>query len=137
MLNSVEPTPAQALSLSTCPLTELSSAVHLAISSIGVGARSRFGARKVFVSAVLEALAHAGHTVDSEVVKLRLVDAHRRGLLSLVRADLIAAMPVDVVIASEIQDRWSTFHFVVDVVARDPWETPAPAQCTVPAAEVA
>ena len=120
MLNSVEPV--AVLNLSTCPLPALASAVHLTVSKLGDGDRIRFGTRKVFVSAVFEALSRAGHAVDVEVVKPRLVDANRRGLLSLARADLVAAMPFDLVKASEIEDRWSTFHFVVDVGARDPWE---------------
>jgi hypothetical protein len=47
-------------------------------------------------------------------VKRRLLDAHRNDLLSLARADLVGAMDRDAVSASEIRDRGTSFHFVLD-----------------------
>lgn len=109
--------------LTTCSLAKFAAAVHRAIALIGNDERDRYGARKVFVSAIFRQLARAGHDVGSlDSFKARLVSANCAGLLSLARADLVGAMPRMTVAASEIAHLGSTFHFVVDASARDPWE---------------
>jgi len=83
----------------------------------------RFGSRKVFVSAVWEALP-AGERArqNFDGFKAQLFAAHRAQLLSLARADLVAAMPIALVAASEMEpDRGVTFHFVIDHRAPDMW----------------
>jgi hypothetical protein len=74
-----------------------------------------FGDRKVFVSAVWDALRRnptwAAVTLDE--FKARLVAAHRAGELVLARADLVAAMDPDLVAASEIAVDGASFHFLV------------------------
>lgn len=73
----------------------------------------RFGDDKVFISHVLRQLEGEGTVVgDTEVFKERLVAAHRRGLLSLSRADLVDAMTPADVEASESRYLSATFHFV-------------------------
>ncbi len=44
--------------------------------------------------------------------KKKLLEANRRGLLTLMRADLVGAMDPAEVAQSEINDRGATFHFV-------------------------
>src|SRR5690348_10587989 len=94
---------------STNALSEFAAAVHRAIRTTGTSTTERYGARKVFISAIAAAM---GVAVDAWF-KRNLLDANRRGLLSLARADMVAAMPTDVVAASQIVDRGSTFHFVI------------------------
>jgi hypothetical protein len=73
----------------------------------------RFGDDKVFISHVLQRLAEEGAVVDdAEAFKVKLVSAHRRGLLSLNRADLVEAMDPADVSASETRYLSTTFHFV-------------------------
>jgi hypothetical protein len=82
----------------------------------------RFGDRKVFVSAVWDALPEAardGLSLDS--FKRQLFVAHRLGLLVLARADLVAAMPAASVTASQIGYDGVQFHFVLDPTVRDSW----------------
>lgn len=84
----------------------------------------RFGDRKVFVSALWSALQATGHplvalcTIDHLKTWLlramRLRDDSGRFLALLARADLVAAMDHEAVVASEISDRGATFHFVQD-----------------------
>lgn len=97
------------------------SAVNEAIAR--VSNTGRFGTRKVFVSAVWDALgtAHrAGLTLDH--FKVALFAAHRAQLVSLVRADLVAAMPGGLVAASEMEPASGvTFHFIIDPRASEPW----------------
>ena len=87
-----------------------------------VPASGRFGDRKVFISAVWDALPEAvrdGLNLDS--FKGQLFVAHRLGLLVLARADLIAAMPAASVTASQIGYDSVQFHFVLDPTVRDSW----------------
>jgi len=81
-----------------------------------VGPNGRFGAHKVFVSAIWRNLAgdlsRRGMGLDD--LKRRLLDANRAGRLSLARADLIGAMDPTEVKTSEIVDRGARFHFVID-----------------------
>jgi hypothetical protein len=79
----------------------------------GPGVRS-FGPNKIFIASVWEVLA-----TDAEVASLGeggfkalLAEAHRRGLLVLSRADLVAAMDPRLVMASEIRHQNATYHFV-------------------------
>ncbi|WP_437965140.1 hypothetical protein WMF04_36625 [Sorangium sp. So ce260] len=73
----------------------------------------RFGDDKVFISHVFQRLAEQGDAVeDQDAFKARLVSAHRRGLLSLNRADLVEAMDPADVNASETRYLSATFHFV-------------------------
>jgi hypothetical protein len=74
----------------------------------------RFGANKVFIASVWEALRR-----DPEVsalgelgFKQALAEAHRRGSLVLARADLVAAMDPHDVAASEVQHLNATYHFI-------------------------
>lgn len=69
---------------------------------------------KVFVSDLYDTLVRQGvddgMTIDE--IKAILVDLHRKGLIVLSRADLVAAMPQRKVAESEIDARGATFHFV-------------------------
>lgn len=79
-----------------------------------VPASGRFGADRVFVSALWRALDRAafdGLTLDG--FKTALVAAHRAGKLTLVRADLVAAMNPATVAASRIAVLNATFHLVL------------------------
>lgn len=74
----------------------------------------QFGPNKVFISSVWRALAADPELqqLDEAAFKRQLVEAHRRGLLVLSRADLVSAMdPVDVA-ASEIKHQNATYHFI-------------------------
>jgi hypothetical protein len=94
-------------------LVAFSDMVYHAIAQVPEA--GRFGSRKVFVSAIWDALPaaeRARQNLDS--FKAQLFAAHRAQLLSLARADLVAAMPPAAVAASEIEPaRGVTFHFVV------------------------
>lgn len=74
-----------------------------------------FGQRKVFISAVWEALRAMPAWASLELgdLKARLVTAHRGGQLVLARADLVAAMDPALVAASETRTDGATFHFIV------------------------
>lgn len=79
-------------------------------------ARERFGDRKVFVSAIWRSINEDPrlHGIDEEEFKQLLLLAHRERLLTLARADLVAAMNRYEVAESEIKADGATFHFVVD-----------------------
>lgn len=74
----------------------------------------KFGARKVFLCSILE----TWHTVARATCPTRpmffaqLAAAHRAGLVTLCRADLIAAMDPELVKWSEMSAGNATFHFV-------------------------
>jgi hypothetical protein len=74
-----------------------------------------FGDRKVFISAVWDALRArpAWASLELDELKARLVAAHRSGELVLGRADLVAAMDPARVAASETRIGDATFHFVL------------------------
>ena len=94
--------------------------VHDAVAK--VPEESRFGGRKVFVLAVWDALSsssRAGLTYDA--FKAQLFAAHRAALLSLARADLVAAKPTEEEAASANEIPGASFHFGVDAQARDAW----------------
>jgi len=69
---------------------------------------------KVFISAIWRALRNErlAFELTLDAFKKSLLDANRRGLLTLMRADLVGAMDPAEVAQSEISDRGATFHFV-------------------------
>ena len=75
----------------------------------------QYGPNKVFIGSVWRALAddpliaHLGEAA----FKQQLAEAHRRGLLKLGRADLVAAMDPGEVSASEIVHQNATYHFIL------------------------
>ncbi|HEY0484463.1 MAG TPA: hypothetical protein VGD37_43380 [Kofleriaceae bacterium] len=95
-------------------LTNFAATVRDAIARVPES--GRFGSRKVFVSAIWEALRDADRARQNlDTFKAGLFAAHRAQLLSLARADLVAAMPPGMVATSQMEpDRGVTFHFVVD-----------------------
>jgi hypothetical protein len=106
-----------------CELPAFASTVLYLLRHVGALPTERFGARKVFISAVYDRARAADHHVGSrEVFGARLVECLRLGLLELARADLVSAMHPAAVARSETRDNISTFHFVVDPHVRDPWE---------------
>ena len=75
----------------------------------------QFGPDKVFIGSVWRALAG-----DPEIAALgeagfkhQLAEAHRRGLLELGRADLVAAMDPRELSASEVIHQNATYHFIL------------------------
>jgi hypothetical protein len=81
-----------------------------------VGEEGRFGDEKVFVSALWHSMEQDRRLGDLSLDRFKrwLVRANRDGWLVLVRADLVGAMDQNLVADSEIEDRGSTFHFVLD-----------------------
>jgi hypothetical protein len=79
-------------------------------------AKGRFGDRKVFVAALWRQLrtAPAFHGMSESQFKAHLLAAHRAQLLTLARADLVAAMDTQEVAQSLIQADGAQFHVVVD-----------------------
>jgi hypothetical protein len=74
----------------------------------------QFGPNKVFIGSVWRALAADPELaeLDEAAFKRQLVEAHRRGLVILSRADLVAAMDPSEVAASEITHQNATYHFI-------------------------
>jgi len=104
---------------STCQIVELVREVLPSIQTeMGPTGRpfGRFGDRKVFIAAIWRALEEDDRMegVDEPTFKRALLAAQRGGDLVLARADLVAAMDPEEVMASEIEDRGATFHFVLD-----------------------
>jgi hypothetical protein len=81
-----------------------------------IGSDGRFGAEKVFVSAIWERIEHDGRLPELSFDRFKrwLVTANRDQLLDLARADLVGAMDPRLVAESEIEHLGATFHFVVD-----------------------
>jgi len=108
------------------PIEEFAQAVNAAADGIGDEsevegkARGRFGG-KVFIAAIWRDLQNDPRfaSMSVEEFKRRLLEAHRQRLLTMARADLVAAMDHNEVIGSEIHDRGATFHFVLN--ERDRW----------------
>jgi len=79
-----------------------------------VHGKGRYGERKVFIAAVWRAL--TGDRIVEHLslpqFKERLCQAHQAGLLNLERADLVGAMDINEVNASEAHVMNATFHFV-------------------------
>jgi hypothetical protein len=80
-----------------------------------IGADGRFG-EKIYVSAIWRTIERDRKVehLSLDSFKSWLLGANRKGWLVLARADLIGAMDSRQVTESEIQDRGSTFHFVLD-----------------------
>jgi hypothetical protein len=81
-----------------------------------VGTDGRYGAEKVFVSAIWRSIERDGRLVDLSLDRFKrwLVNANRDGWLVLARADLVSVMDAKLVAESEIRDQGATFHFVLD-----------------------
>jgi len=95
------------------PLEDDSAFAARVIAAAKASETGRFGSDKVFISHVFQQLVNEGVSAgDPELFKARLVSAHRRGLLSLSRADLVEAMHPEDVDASETRYLSATFHFV-------------------------
>jgi hypothetical protein len=107
--------------LLTCELPAFCAAVLAALPAV----EDRFGTRKVYISALWSALDTAGYRITLAMFQRRLIAARAAGLLELARADLVAAMPADLVAASTTYDLGAEYHFVVDRSARDPWAVDA------------
>jgi len=77
----------------------------------------RFGDRRVFIAALWDRVREEIRMSLPEF-KRWLIDQHRARRLVLSRADLVAAMPHDMVVRSESETegayRGATFHFVID-----------------------
>lgn len=74
------------------------------------------GGRKVFIATVYRGLrtrfpSYFGKLTPAQF-KLNLVNANRRGLVVLIRADLVAAMPAALVAESETRHLEATWHFI-------------------------
>lgn len=80
-----------------------------------VPAAGRFGADRVFVSALWKQLGADRDALgpNLDAFKARLLEANRALALTLARADMPGAMDRAKVAASEISYLNSTFHFVV------------------------
>ncbi len=78
---------------------------------------SRMGDRKIFISALWD---RVGKKINMSLVEFKrwLIEQHRNRRLVLARADLIAAMPYDLVMRSEAKTEGdyagATFNFVID-----------------------
>jgi CheY-like chemotaxis protein len=85
--------------------------------------RGRYGRHKVFIAAIWRKLQHDPrfHGMPMAEFKRHLLAANREAHLVLARADLVGAMDRQEVAESEIEDRGSTFHFVMDPNAKDAW----------------
>lgn len=92
-------------------IPELADAVAGAVRT--VGRDGRFGPHKVFISEVWKKVAPEARMTREEFQRA-LLEMNRLGLVRLARADLVAAMDRNQVAASEILDRGTSFHFVLD-----------------------
>lgn len=110
-----------ALDLTTCDTVDFAAAVNTAAGRIGNASHERFGATKVFISAVARELGVTG-TAARDSFAIRLLICRRLGLVSLARADLVGAMPRAAVAESEVVANGQEVHFVIDPAAREPWE---------------
>lgn len=81
---------------------------------LAVPAEGRFGPDKVFIIALWQQLGTEPGWCSLASFKRWLVEANMRTEITLVRADLVAAMDPATVAASEIRDLNSSFHFVID-----------------------
>jgi len=81
-----------------------------------IGSDGRFGAEKVFVSAIWRRLEGDDRLPNLSLDRFKgwLVTANRERLIDLARADTLGDMDDKLVEESEIRDRGATFHFVVD-----------------------
>ncbi|HSK02993.1 MAG TPA: hypothetical protein VK932_17195 [Kofleriaceae bacterium] len=116
-LGAATPAPAPApVAELPAPATEPARSLIADVRAVADAAREGvFGDRKVFISAVWDALraTPAWASLELDELKARLVAAHRSRELVLARADLVAAMDPALVAASETVTDGATFHFVV------------------------
>jgi len=75
--------------------------------------------RKVFIASVWDALQSRYSRLERERFDELLVEANRRDLLALHRADLVSQMPEDMVYRSEVNYGNASFHFI-ESPKRDP-----------------
>jgi hypothetical protein len=82
-----------------------------------VHGKGRVGDRKIFIAALWDVIGDEINMTLSEF-KRWLIDQHRHRNIVLARADLIAAMPYELVMRSEANTEGSysgaTFHFIID-----------------------
>lgn len=98
-----------ALDLSTCSLQEFGRAVNDAARSVTHG---RWHSA-VFISAVWEELLQQGaQGLTYDAFKRRLIQAMQDDLVELSRADLVEAMPYELVRDSETNYSGARFHFI-------------------------
>jgi CheY-like chemotaxis protein len=78
--------------------------------------RTRFGDRKIFISAMWRAASRDPRMAGLSFYQFKqaLVAAHRERMLTLARADFVAAMDNAAVVASETAADGATFNFVID-----------------------
>lgn len=82
----------------------------------------RFG-RKVFIGMLYDMSKDRAAGLSLGDLKNKLLEAHRAGLIELVRCDMPAAFPPDFVAISEIKDpHGETFHFMIDENYQELWE---------------
>jgi hypothetical protein len=112
------PAPALASAAAGDALVRLAAAVRAAAAA---EATAVFDERNVFISAVWRALRGRPPVdgLDLDGFKRALVAAHRAGLVSLARADLVAVMDPSEVAASETGSADARYHFVVREAARE------------------
>lgn len=73
----------------------------------------KFHGDRAFISSVYDEARSNGLRMSLDEFKKNLVAAHRKGFLRITRADLVGAMPADLVARSETEYMGATFHFVV------------------------
>ena len=105
------PAPVQTASAETMPIESFAQA---AMTAARDPQTIRFGTHKAFIDSVFERYQSgaAGPLMELPMFKKKLVTAHRKGLLTLARADLVEAMDPQRVAASETRYLNTTFHFV-------------------------
>ena len=116
-IGAVEPIRPDWAYLLTCEFPVFAAVVLAVLPTV----EQRFGDRKVFISGLHATLVASGCTISLDAFKLRLLSARAAGLIELARADLVAAMPAELVRDSSTIDLGAEYHFVVDRSARDPW----------------
>lgn len=80
---------------------------------------TRFGDRKVFLSTI------PGVDLRDSACRALLQSLQRSGAVSFARADMVAAMPAELVAASEwVVDSHCTLHFLVLPDALASWDVP-------------
>ncbi len=89
--------------------------VKTTAAAVPEGHRERFGDRKVFIHHVHgEMKRHGLYSGGLDEFKRDVVRAHKKGHLTAVRADIVAAMHPHSVKQSETHDDGATFNFIAD-----------------------
>ncbi len=106
--------PAAADSLTRAETMKIESFAEAALHAARDPETIRFGDHKAFIDSVFERYVRGNGQPSMALAqfKKKLVAAHRKGLLTLARADLVEAMDPERVAASETHYLNSTFHFV-------------------------